>query len=119
MIIPLYWVVITSLKLPIDVDNGPFYLPFVDFTPSLHAWHFMLVEIGRDTLRPYVNSIVVALSSTVLAVLIGSLAAYALVRIRFRVKLAGVACLHRAPRRGHRRRPRLRGSLAGRRRGRA
>ena len=33
----------------------------------------------------------VALSSTFLAVLIGSLAAYALVRIRFRVKLAGVA----------------------------
>ena len=92
VIIPLYWALVTSLKLPGDVDNGPFYIPFVDFTPSLHAWHFMLVETGRDTLRPYVNSIVVALSSTFLAVLIGSLAAYALVRIRFRVKLAGVAC---------------------------
>ena len=34
---------------------------------------------------------VVALGSTVLAVLIGSLAAYALVRIRFQVKLAAVA----------------------------
>jgi multiple sugar transport system permease protein len=92
VIIPLYWALVTSLKLPIDVDSGPFYLPYVDFTPSLHAWNFMLVETGRDTLRPYVNSIVVALSSTLLATLIGSLAAYALVRIRFRVKLAAVAC---------------------------
>jgi multiple sugar transport system permease protein len=92
VIIPLYWALVTSLKLPGAVDNGPFYIPFVDFTPSLHAWNFMLVETGRDTLRPYINSTVVALSSTFLAVLIGSLAAYALVRIRFRVKLAGVAC---------------------------
>ena len=89
VLIPLYWVLVTSFKLPGEVDNGPFYIPFVDFTPSLHAWHFMLVE--NNTLRPYVNSVVVALASTFLAVLIGSLAAYALVRIRFRVKLAGVA----------------------------
>ena len=49
----------------------------------------MLVE--NNTLGPYLNSVVVALGSTVLAVLIGSLAAYALVRIRFQVKLAAVA----------------------------
>ena len=30
---PLYWLVVTSLKLPIDVNTGPFYLPFSDFTP--------------------------------------------------------------------------------------
>jgi multiple sugar transport system permease protein len=35
--------------------------------------------------------VVIALASTVCAVLIGSLAAYALVRIRFRVKLAAIA----------------------------
>ena len=38
VIFPLYWVLITSLKLPVDVNNGPDYLPFVDFTPSGHAW---------------------------------------------------------------------------------
>ena len=43
------------------------------------------------TLGPYLNSVVVALASTTIALLIGSLAAYALVRIRFQVKLAGVA----------------------------
>ena len=49
----------------------------------------MLVE--NNTLGPYMNSVVVALGSTFLAVLIGSLAAYALVRIRFQVELAAVA----------------------------
>ena len=47
----------------------------------------------NNTLGPYLNSVVVALASTLLAVLIGSLAAYALVRIRFQVKLAAVAPL--------------------------
>ena len=88
VLVPLYWVLITSFKGPGEVDNGPFYLPFVDFQPSLAAWDFMLVQ--NNTLGPYINSVVVALVSTVLAVLIGALAAYALVRIRFQVKLAGV-----------------------------
>jgi multiple sugar transport system permease protein len=89
VLVPLYWVLITSFKGPGEVDNGPFYIPFVDFTPSLEAWNFMLLE--NNTLGPYLNSVVVALASTVLAVLIGALAAYALVRIRFQVKLAAVA----------------------------
>ncbi|WP_237683948.1 carbohydrate ABC transporter permease [Pseudaminobacter soli (ex Zhang et al. 2022)] len=89
VLVPLYWVLITSFKGPGEVDNGPFYIPFVDFTPSLEAWDFMLLQ--NYTLGPYLNSVVVALASTLLAVLIGSLAAYALVRIRFQAKLAGVA----------------------------
>ena len=43
VLVPLYWVLITSFKGPGEVDNGPFYIPFVDFTPSLHAWNFMLL----------------------------------------------------------------------------
>lgn len=88
VLVPLYWVLITSFKGAGEVDNGPFYIPFVDFTPSLDAWDFMLLQ--NYTLGPYLNSVVVALVSTMLAVLIGSLAAYSLVRIRFQVKLAGV-----------------------------
>jgi multiple sugar transport system permease protein len=91
VLLPLYWVLVTAFKIRIVVDSGPFYLPFVDFAPSLDNWHYIFFELGRDTLRPYLNSVIVALASTVLAVLIGALAAYALVRIRFRVKLAAVA----------------------------
>lgn len=89
VLVPLYWVLITSFKLPGQVDNGPFYIPFVDFTPSLHAWDFMLVQ--NNTLKPYLNSVVVALGSTAVAVVVGALAAYALVRTRLEVKLATVA----------------------------
>ena len=34
-LLPMGWLVLTSIKLPADVDQGPFFLPFVDFTPSL------------------------------------------------------------------------------------
>lgn len=88
VLFPLYWVLVTSFKIEVQVDSGPFYLPFVDFSPTLDAWNFMLLE--NNTLGPYLNSVVVALSSTLLALLFGSLAAYALVRIRFQVKLAAV-----------------------------
>jgi len=89
VLVPLYWVLVTSFKGPGEVDNGPFYIPFIDFQPSLAAWNFMLLQ--NYTLGPYLNSVIVALFSTSLALLIGALAAYALVRIRFDVKLAGVA----------------------------
>jgi multiple sugar transport system permease protein len=88
VIFPLYWVLVTSFKIEIQVDGGPYYLPFIDFTPHIDAWNFMLLQ--NNTLGPYLNSIIVALSSTVFSVFIGSLAAYALVRIRFQVKLAAV-----------------------------
>jgi multiple sugar transport system permease protein len=90
VLFPLYWLAITSLKLPIQVDDGPDYLPFVDFEPSLHAWRYILVDLGNDTLRPYINSLIIASVSTCLAVLFGALAAYALVRVRFEIKLATV-----------------------------
>ena len=88
VLFPLYWVVVTSLKIEVDVDSGPFYVPFVDFKPTLDAWTFMLLH--NNTLGPYLNSVEVASASTLLSVLIGSLAAYALVRIRLRVKVAAI-----------------------------
>ena len=90
VLVPLYWVLVTSLKIRIQVDSGPFYIPFLDFAPSLENWRYIFVDLGRDTLRPYMNSVVVALTSTILAVFFGSLAAYALVRLTFRVKIAAI-----------------------------
>jgi multiple sugar transport system permease protein len=90
VLFPLYWVLVTSFKAEMEVDSGPYYLPFIDFEPNLDAWRFMLFE--NNTLWPYFNSMIVAAASTALSVLIGSLAAYALVRIRFQVKLAAIGC---------------------------
>ncbi len=91
VLFPLYWLLVTSFKLPIDVANGPFYLPGVDFEPSLHAWRYIFVDLRNDTLRPYLNTLIVAVTSSVLALALGSMAGYALVRISYRPRLGSVA----------------------------
>jgi multiple sugar transport system permease protein len=87
VLFPMYWLAVTSFKTPSDVDRGPFYIPFVDFQPTLDPWHYILVELGNDTLRPYVNTVIVGLSSAVVALILGSAAAYALVRFRYRPRI--------------------------------
>ncbi len=90
VLFPLYWLAITSLKLPIQVNAGPKYIPFVDFEPSLHAWRYIFVDLRNDTLRPYTNSVVVTLASSTLALVLGSAAAYALARFRYRPKVGTI-----------------------------
>jgi multiple sugar transport system permease protein len=88
VLFPIYWLVVTSFKTPYVVDKGPFYIPFVDFQPTLDAWRYILVELGNDTLRPYVNTVIVGLSSAVIALVMGAAAAYALVRFTYRPRVA-------------------------------
>ncbi len=94
VLFPLYWLVITSLKLPIDVNRGPAYLPWIDFAPSLHAWRDLFDTSPfsplSETLKPYRNSVIVAFFSTALCVLIGSMAAYALARIEYKPKFGTI-----------------------------
>ncbi|GFP27980.1 multiple sugar transport system permease protein, partial [Candidatus Hakubella thermalkaliphila] len=45
VLFPLYWIVVTSIKLPIHVIQGPLYLPYVDFQPSLHAWRYIFFDL--------------------------------------------------------------------------
>ena len=87
VLFPIYWLIVTSFKTPYQVDKGPFYVPFVDFQPTLDAWRYILVELGNDTLRPYTNTVIVGLSSSVIALVLGSFAAYALVRFTYRARL--------------------------------
>jgi multiple sugar transport system permease protein len=91
VLLPLYWLVVTSLKLPIQVAQGPFYIPFVDFQPSLEAWYYILVgDLSRDTLRTYANTLVVAPTSALLALLFGTAAAYGLVRFEYRPRVGAI-----------------------------
>ena len=90
VVFPIYWLVITSFKSVSDVNAGPVFVPFVDFQPSLHAWRDLLVENWSDTRRSYLNSIVIALASTALSVLVGSMAAYALARVTYAPRLSTV-----------------------------
>ncbi len=91
VLFPLYWLAITSLKHPIDVNSGPYYIPFVDFQPSLYAWQYVLFgDLQNDTIRPYINTVIVALTSATLALILGASAAYALTRFRYNPKLGTI-----------------------------
>jgi multiple sugar transport system permease protein len=84
---PLYWVAITSFKTPLGVVGGPTYVPFVDFEPSLSAWSDLLSGQRGQFYNTFIASTIVGLSASLLATVIGSMAAYALVRFTFEVKL--------------------------------
>ena len=64
-----------------DVNFGPVFVPWLDFTPSLHAWKNIILDDMADTLSTYINSIVISFFSTIICVIVGSLAAYAIARI--------------------------------------
>ena len=85
VLVPLYWVVLTSFKMPITVRLGPSYIPWVDFQPVLDGWRHWLVTKQADLLPPLKNSIIVALGGTTVALVIGSMAGYALSRFQYRV----------------------------------
>ncbi|KMW59357.1 Various polyols ABC transporter, permease component 2 [Candidatus Rhodobacter oscarellae] len=44
VLFPIYWVVITSFKDAAAVNQGPYYLPFFDFQPTLEAWRTQFTE---------------------------------------------------------------------------
>lgn len=83
---PLYWMVATSFKEPLDVSQGARFFPWRDFVPTLDAWRAILTGAERDTVgRPLRNSVVIGLTSTLLAVIVGAMAAYGLTRFPVRL----------------------------------
>jgi multiple sugar transport system permease protein len=91
ILFPIYWLIITSLKISSQVAEGPFYIPFVDFKPSLDAWKYILVgDLSNDTLRTFRNTVIVAPTSALLALILGSTAAYALVRFEYHPRVGAI-----------------------------
>lgn len=89
---PIYWTLTTSFKLAPDVMKGNM-IPWVDFTPQWKGWEAIGMSpeaLQRDStvraefLKRFMNSTVIALSASTLAVLLGSLAAYGLSRFQYR-----------------------------------
>jgi multiple sugar transport system permease protein len=90
VLFPMYWLVITSFKLPVDVHKGLSYIPWGDFTPDLYAWSYLFGPIqARETWPPFINSALIAILSAALALFIGSLGGYGLARFRYRLKGIG------------------------------
>ncbi|MBO0812714.1 MAG: carbohydrate ABC transporter permease [Microlunatus sp.] len=84
VIFPLYWVLITAFKDNDSIYNGVRFLPFVDFRPTLGAWSSIL---GGDNsvLGPLWHSLVAVTISTMIAMFLGSMAAYGLSRHEIRL----------------------------------
>ena len=79
---PLYWGLSTSLRDPSDTFTiSGFGIPWIDFEPTLENWRNQLDT--RETQAALINSTFVASLSTILALVIGTPAAYALARFRF------------------------------------
>ena len=64
VLFPIYWLVITAFKSMDDVNFGPVFVPWLDFTPSLHAWKNIILDDMADTLSTYINSIVISSASS-------------------------------------------------------
>ncbi len=85
---PFYWLIITGFKTRGDIDGNPKYIPFVDFKPTLEAWNRILGQVELQVIKPYGNTVVVAILSALLALTLGSMASYALTRFEYRPKPA-------------------------------
>jgi multiple sugar transport system permease protein len=90
-VFPLWWVLVTAFKPPLAVSQGATYIPFVDFQPTLQAFRDAFSGIRGDFLPPIISSVLVSVTATVLSVFLGAMAAYALVRFRFSIKLVAAA----------------------------
>jgi multiple sugar transport system permease protein len=83
---PLYWLVIAAFKTPLAQSQRATYLPFVDFQPTLNAWvNVFGQKPGLDPRAPFINSVIISCCAGIVALLLGSMAGYALARFRYRI----------------------------------
>jgi multiple sugar transport system permease protein len=89
---PIYWTVTTSFKSAVDVTQGHI-IPFVDFMPNWKGWRSLglspdtIFEISTprtEFVSRFVNSVIASVGASLLAVILGSLAAYGLSRFKYR-----------------------------------
>jgi ABC-type glycerol-3-phosphate transport system permease component len=77
---PFYWIVITSFKTNADLNKGTHSL-----LPTSFSWSSYATDFSQDDFwRNVINSAVVALSTTLVTIIVASAAGYALARTRIR-----------------------------------
>ena len=78
---PFYWAFLNSVKKPAETFE-PTWIPYLQFTPTAEHWQ---AELAIPEIRQaLLNSTMIAIGAATLAVALGTLAAYALARFRFR-----------------------------------
>ncbi|MCO5148498.1 MULTISPECIES: carbohydrate ABC transporter permease [unclassified Shinella] len=79
------WALTTSFKTANGVTGGPTYLPWAGYDPSLSGWRSLFGGAGGiDIARPYLNSVIVTGSASLISIMLGTLAAYGLSRFTYR-----------------------------------
>jgi len=81
ILFPIYYMLIVSLKLPRDIYRSPSLLPV-----NATLQNYIQLFTQMDFLLPLRNSFIVAASATLISVFISCLAAYSLVRLRYRYR---------------------------------
>jgi multiple sugar transport system permease protein len=76
---PVYWLALNSFKLDLDIFAVP--PVWFDFTPTLK--HYVAAFIERPFLRYALNSLIIAVSTTIVSLIFGTMAGYALARFTY------------------------------------
>ena len=80
---PFYWALSTSLRNPVDTFTvAGLGIPWIDFEPTFINWMQQLAT--AEARQALANSTMIAVGASLLALLLGTPAAYALARFRFR-----------------------------------
>jgi multiple sugar transport system permease protein len=89
---PIYWTVTTSFKTAVDVTQGHL-IPWVDFQPDWKGWRSLGLSPDRigetstarqEFMQRFGNSVIASIGASLLAIVIGSLAAYGLTRFKYK-----------------------------------
>lgn len=89
---PIFWTITTSFKMAPDVMKGNL-IPWWDFTPRWKGWESIglsprligeVSTVREEFFKRFWNSAVVSISASLLAVILGSLAAYGLSRFSYK-----------------------------------
>lgn len=89
---PIYWTLTTSFKSAVDVTQGHL-IPWLDFQPDWKGWRslglspdtLLRTSTARDEfMSRFENSVITSVGASVLALVLGSLAAYGLSRFRYK-----------------------------------
>jgi len=89
---PIYWTITTSFKTAPNVMKGTL-IPWLDYQPAWLGWRSLGLSpetIGASStvrdefMKRFMNSVIVSITSSALAVMLGSLAAYGLSRFSYR-----------------------------------
>lgn len=87
VVAPFLWALTTSFKSDNGVTQGATYIPWLEYQPTLEGWKILFrdpAEGGIEIQGPYLASVVVTALSTIVALTLGTLAAYGLSRFSFR-----------------------------------